>query len=210
MLVKDWMTAKVTTIAPDTPVLEAGKVMKAGGFRRLPVVDRGKLVGIVTDRDLKEAAPSDVTSLSIWELNYLLTKLRVKEVMNSPVITVTPEDMLESAALVMADKRIGGLVVMDGAEVTGIITITDVLRAFIEILGLSEGGLRVTVQSSDVPGQVEKVGAAAKPSNVVSIATVGRGDGTRRMLIRVKGDQTQSFPDRLKQAGFEILSVREA
>lgn len=209
MLVKDWMTREVTTAAPDTPVLEAGKIMKEGGFRRLPVVDRGKLIGIVTDRDLKEAAPSDVTSLSIWELNYLLTKLRVKEVMSSPVITVAPGDILEAAAMTMADKRIGGLVVVDGSKVAGIITVTDVLRAFIEILGLAEGGLRVTIQARDVPGQVEMIGAAARPSNVVSMATIGHTDGTRRLLIRVKGDQAEGFPDRLKKAGFEVLGVRE-
>src|SRR5690606_30853671 len=99
MLVSEWMTVEPRTVTPDTPVMEAMQYLRDGGYRRLPVTRNGPLVGIVTDRDLKEATPSKATTRSIYELNYLLSKLQVKDVMKSPVITVRAEDPIEQAAL---------------------------------------------------------------------------------------------------------------
>ena len=101
MLVQDWMTPAPLTFAPNTVVLEALKLLQKRGFRRLPVVDGATLVGIVTDKDLKDAMPSKATTLSVWEMNYLLAKLTVREVMASPVKTCRASDTLESAALIM-------------------------------------------------------------------------------------------------------------
>jgi len=178
MLVRDWMTKDPLTVAPDTPVLEAINLLKNKGFRRLPVVKDGKLVGLVTDKDLKDAMPSKATTLSVWEMNYLLSKLTVQEVMAKPVITVEADAPLEKAALLMEEKKIGGLPVMDGEKLVGIITVTDVLRAFIEVLGLKMGGLRITVDIPDVPGALAQMARAVPPANIVSIATAAlRGPG---------------------------------
>jgi len=209
MLVRDWMTPNPTTITPDTPVLDAIKLLKDQGYRRLPVVDGNKLVGIVTDKDLKDAMPSKATTLSVWELNYLLSKLTVAEVMAKPVITVEADEPLEEAALLMEEYRIGGLPVMEKGTLVGIITITDVLKAFIEVMGLREGGLRLTLDVADEPGALERLGAAVKPSNIVSVATAGRRDGKRVIVIRVTGEQIETVVDRLKAAGEEVLDVRE-
>jgi acetoin utilization protein AcuB len=132
MLVRDIMTKSPIAVSPSTILPEAMRLMKQHGFRRLPVLKSRKLVGIVTDRDLKEAMPSDATSLSVWELNYLLSKLEVSEVMQSPVISATETMPVRDAAKLMLEKKIGGLPVMNKGTLTGIITVTDLLRAFIE------------------------------------------------------------------------------
>lgn len=134
MFVKDWMTKDPVTVSSKTAMFEAQELLKKGGFRRLPVVDDGKLVGIVTDRDFKQAAPSDATSLSIYELSYLLNKLTVKSIMHKPVITVKPEDDIKWAAMLIEEKKISGLAVVDKHDLVGIITITDVLRGLLVML----------------------------------------------------------------------------
>lgn len=101
MLVRDWMTPNPVSVSPDTPVLDALKLLKEHSFRRLPVMDGQNLVGIVTDKDLKDAMPSKATTLSVWELNYLLAKLTVHEVMAKPVITIEADQPLEGVALLL-------------------------------------------------------------------------------------------------------------
>lgn len=140
MLVSDWMVGEPVTVTPETKLFEAQKTMRDGGFRRLPVVSQGRLVGIVTDRDLREAAPSRATTLSVFELNYLLSRLTVKDVMKVPVLTVSPDDPVERAALLMNEHKISGLPVVDGTALVGIITITDLLQAFVTLLELRDGG----------------------------------------------------------------------
>ena len=135
MLIKDRMTRSPITAPPEIPMQEALKLMRERGIRRLPVVDKkGKLVGIVSDRDLLHASPSDATSLSVWELNYLLSKVTLKELMTTPVITVTPETPVQEAARIMAEKKIGGLPVVQAGKVVGIITETDLFRVLLELL----------------------------------------------------------------------------
>ena len=209
MLVREWMTPDPVTIAPDTPVLEAIKLLKEKGFRRLPVVEGGRLVGIVTDKDLKDAMPSKATTLSIWELNYLLSKLTVSEVMAKPVITVGADEPLEEAALLMEEYKVGGLPVLEGDRLVGIITITDVLRAFIEVMGMREGGVRITFDVPDRPGALAQAAQAVPPANIVSVATAGKHDGMRRIVMRVTGEDAESVPDRLKAAGEVVVDVRK-
>jgi len=135
MLIKDRMTRPPITAPPEMPMQEALKLMRERGIRRLPVVDKkSKLVGIVSDRDLLHASPSDATSLSVWELNYLLSKVTLKELMTTPVITVTPETPVQEAARIMAEKKIGGLPVVQAGKVVGIITETDLFRVLLELL----------------------------------------------------------------------------
>ncbi|RTH40455.1 CBS and ACT domain-containing protein [Thermus scotoductus] len=208
MLVRDWMTKDPLTVAPDTPVLEAINLLKNKGFRRLPVVKDGKLVGLVTDKDLKDAMPSKATTLSVWEMNYLLSKLTVQEVMAKPVITVEADAPLEKAALLMEERKIGGLPVMEGEKLVGIITVTDVLRAFIEVLGLKMGGLRITVDIPDVPGALAQMARAVPPANIVSIATAAHLNGYQHLVLRVVGEDVEGVPDRLRAAGERVVDVR--
>ena len=135
MLIKDRMTKPPITAPPEMPIQEALKLMRERGIRRLPVVDKkGKLIGIVLDRDLLHASPSDATSLSVWELNYLISKVTLKDVMTKNVITVTPETPVQEAARIMAEKKIGGLPVVQSGKVIGVITETDLFRVLLELL----------------------------------------------------------------------------
>lgn len=130
-LVKDWMTPDPITIAPSTTLPEAHRLMKECNIRRLPVVDNGRLVGIVTLGDIREASPSNATALSIFELNYLLSRLTVGEMMTRDPICVAPGMSIEAAARLMLEHKIGGLPVIDGTCVVGIITESDIFRLLV-------------------------------------------------------------------------------
>jgi len=135
MRVRALMTGATITVPPDTPVLDARQLMAKERIRHLLVTDGGELVGIVTDRDIRLNMPSPATSLSVWELNHLLTKLTVDEVMTRSVMTVGPDREASDAARLMLDHRIGALPVVDGGVLIGIVTETDLLRAFVESAG---------------------------------------------------------------------------
>lgn len=128
-LVKDWMTAEVVTVDADTGLMDADHVMRDNGVRRLPVVENGRLVGIVTYGDIREARPSAATSLSTWEMNYLLTRLKIEAVMTKDPITIKPDAIMGEAAALMLNNRISGLPVVDAeGKVVGILTESDIFR----------------------------------------------------------------------------------
>ena len=209
MFVAQWMTPAPQSVGSKTPVMEAMQLLRKGGYRRLPVVDGGRLVGIVTDRDLKNATPSSANTLSVYELNYLLSKLTVREVMTQPVVTVSPADPVEQASLLMEEHKISGLPVVEGGKLTGILTITDLLRAFVAMLGLREGGTRVTVNLPDEPGVLARAASAAAPSNIIAVVTAGVQAGSHRELVlRVVGEESAAFPERLRAAGLEVTDIR--
>ena len=137
MRVKDLINGPPITIGPDTPVLEARRVMQTRAIRHLLVVDDDRLVGIVTDRDIRLNMPSPATALSVWEVNYLLARLTVREVMTTSVIVVDPERDARQAAALLVTERIGALPVLDGECLVGIVTETDFLRAFVEQASLA-------------------------------------------------------------------------
>ena len=130
-LVKDWMTPDPITIAPTTTLPEANRLMKECNIRRLPIVENGRLVGIVTLGDVREASPSTATSLSIYELNYLLSRLTVGQIMTHDPISITPDTSIEAAARLMLEHKIGSLPVVDGTRVVGIITESDIFRLLV-------------------------------------------------------------------------------
>lgn len=209
MLVREWMTPDPQTVNASTPVMEAMQRLREGGFRRLPVMQNGRLIGIVTDRDLKEATPSKATTLSIYELNYLLSKLVVKDVMRSPVITVRVDDPIEQAALLMEEHRVSGLPVLEDGKLIGILTITDLMRALVSFLGLREGGKRVTVDLPDEPGVLARVANQGAPSNIVAAVTTGIQAGhKRRLVLRATGEGAETFAERLRAAGIEVVDAR--
>ncbi len=141
MLVREFMQDQPVTITPDTPLLEAEWRMQEGGFRHLPIVDAyDRLVGIVSDRDLREAAPSDANTLSRQELTYLLSRLRVKDVMKAPVVTARPSEPAETAAIRMRENKIGALPVVEDDRLVGIVTTSDLLDALVRMLQNQRSG----------------------------------------------------------------------
>jgi len=136
-LVRDWMTPDPVTIDPRTTLPEANRLMKECNIRRLPVVENGHLVGIVTLGDIREASPSSAATLSIYELNYLISRLTIGEIMTRDPITIPPDTSIEAAARLMLEHKIGGLPVVDGQKVVGVITESDIFRLLV-----TEGELR--------------------------------------------------------------------
>jgi len=209
MLVRESMTRDPAVVNGQTPVMEAMQRLREGGYRRLPVVEQGRLVGIVTDRDLKEATPSSATTLSVYELNHLLSRMRVGDVMSTGLVTVAEDDPIEQAALAMEENRISGLPVVAGERLVGILTITDLLRAFVGFLALREGGTRVTVDVPDTPGVLARIARAGPPSNIVAAVTSQpTSANVRRLVLRVVGEGAEGFPERLASAGLDVVDVR--
>lgn len=208
MFVAQWMTPAPKSVGGKTPVMEAMQLLRRGGYRRLPVIDEGRVVGIVTDRDLKEATPAAVNTLSVYELNYLLSKLTVREVMTSPVVTVADDDPVEQASLLMEEHKISGLPVVAGGRLVGMLTISDLLRAFVAMLGLQGGGVRVSVRLPDAPGALARAAGAAAPANIVAVVTAGASEGYRELVFRVAGDGAEGFPERLRAAGLTVRDIR--
>ena len=146
MYIRDIMTTNVVTIPSSTSVAEARRIMAVHGFSRLPVVDKGKLVGMVTARLLEKVAPSKATSLTMWELSYLLSKTTVEEIMVRDVVTVTPDITVEESVALAQSHKVGALVVIEGGRVVGISTTRDLFyKMFNPILGLGEPGTRIEV-----------------------------------------------------------------
>ena len=191
MLIKDWMTKDPVTITEDTSMIKAIHIMKERRFRRIPVVTNGRLVGMVTDRDLKEASPSKATTLDVHELYYLLAELQVKEIMSRNPVSVLANDTVEHAAQVMLEHTISGLPVVDeDGKVVGIITQSDVFRAFMHITGVLQGGVQFALRLEDRPGLIKEVvdllrARGARFVSLLSSYTAAQ-EGFRDVYIRVK------------------------
>lgn len=212
MLVKDRMTTNPVTIAPDMPVAEALSFMRQNNVRRFPVVNkRNKLVGIVSEKDLLYASPSPATSLSVYEVGYLLSKLKVEEIMSRDVTTVTPDAPLEEAARIMADNRIGALPVMDGNKLVGIITETDIFKTFLEMMGARHPGIRLTIHLHDEPGVLSRIGRsiAAVGGDIIALGTFYEKDNTRALMIKVHKAPQKALIKALEDIGAEVVDVRE-
>lgn len=212
MLVKDWMTKDPVTITDETSMMKAIHMMKERRFRRLPVLRDGKLVGLVTDRDLKEASPSKATTLDVHELYYLLAELQIKEIMSRNPVSVSPEDTVEHAAQLMLEKTISGLpVVEDDGHLVGIITQSDVFKAFINITGVKQGGVQFALRLEDRPGLIKEVVdlLRAKGARFVSLLShyASAREGYRDVYIRVKNlapDAAQAAKEELAKQ-YEVL-----
>ncbi|GER79968.1 MAG: CBS domain-containing protein [Anaerolineales bacterium] len=189
------MSRPPITIGPEMSINDALALFKKERIRRAPVIKGGKLVGIVSEKDLLNASPSPATTLSIWEMNYLLSKLTVAEVMTKNVITVAEDTPIEEAARIMADNKIGGLPVVKGARVVGIITETNLFKMFLELMGARERGVRATALIEDQPGMLAKVTRtiADAGGNFIAFGQfVGEDVNTRVITFKVNGmDQAQ-------------------
>ena len=174
MLVKNWMSKKVITIDADDSMQDAMGLLKEHGIRRLPVMKKGKLVGIVTDRDLKKASASDATTLEIHELLYLLTAVKVKDIMTKDPITVPPDYTVEETAQVLLEGKISGAPVVDhSGKVVGVITQSDLFRVLISLTGIENGGIQFGLQVEDRAGSIKEVADIVRQygGRMVSILT---------------------------------------
>lgn len=196
MLVRKWMTANPIVLDEGASLSEAINLLKQNKIRRLPVLKKGNLVGIISDRDLKEASPSKVTSLDIWELHYLMSKIKVKTIMTKKPITVSPETTIERAAIVMFDNKIGGLPVIDSAgNLVGILTEQDVFKALINMTGARFAAYRISIIIEDVPGTVREVMDVMRKHhfkyNSILTTLQGMEKGYREVLIRFQTDEEE-------------------
>jgi acetoin utilization protein AcuB len=160
MFVGERMSRPVISVAPETPVHDALAMFKKEHIRRAPVIKDGKLLGIVTENDLRNASPSPATTLSVWELNYLISKVTVKQVMSKKVKTIDVDTPIEEAARIMTDFAIGGMPVTRDGKIVGMITETDLFKVFLELMGAREKGVRVSALVEDKPGQLVKISKA--------------------------------------------------
>jgi acetoin utilization protein AcuB len=214
MFVADRMSEPAVTITPDTLFEDALKLMRDHQFRRLPVVNReGKLVGIVSERDLLHAAPSSATSLSVWEVHYLLSKLQVRGLMTKDVITTTPGTPLEDAAALMAENKIGGLPVMDEhSHVIGVITETDVFRTFVELFAAGHPGLRLTLQVPERMGVLLELCRAVFDlgGSIVSVGSFsGHRSGERGLVVKVRDVDKDQLVSALETVGDHVTDARD-
>ena len=214
---KGFMREKIqrnpVTISPDASFFEARNLIHEKGIRHLPVVDKnGKLVGIVTDRDIREAAPSDATLLSVQELNYLLGKLKVSSFMTpkEKLITIAPDTIIEEAVQLMHDHKIGCLPVTEGEKLYGIFTETDALDHLVDIFGLKQKGTRLTLTLEDKPGTMLGILEVFKKHNINIISIVTPSfmvEGKRIVAIRIKTEDYKDIVKDLEKAGYDVLSI---
>ncbi|HLF74435.1 MAG TPA: CBS domain-containing protein [Anaerolineales bacterium] len=213
MLVGERMSRPVISVSPDTPINEALAMFKKEHIRRAPVMKDAKLVGIVSERDLLNASPSSVTTLSIWEMHYLISKVTVKQVMSKKVITVSKDTPIEEAARIMADNKIGGLPVVDSGKVVGIITETDLFKIFLELMGARQKATRVTTQIEDKPGVLAKLtkAIAENGGNFLSFGMFSGPDAnSRTVTFKVEGIKKEEIKKVLGTAVIKFWDIRQS
>jgi acetoin utilization protein AcuB len=214
MLIKDWMATTILTVDANTSVMRAGRTMKDNNIRRLPVVSQGKLAGIITDRDLKEASPSSKTDMDLHEMYYLLSEMKVKDVMTEAPIRLHLDDTLEKAALVMLTEKISGVVVVDKDEnLVGLLSESDVLRGFIHATGIQDGAFQIVMDMSDAGGSVSRLIDVLRQNRARVLSILTSFDdapaGSKRVSVRIMpydrevGDLIKELED---MDGYNIVS----
>jgi acetoin utilization protein AcuB len=212
MLVKERMSRPVITIHPDLPMQDALNLMRKEKIRRLPVVNKqGRLIGIVSENDLLHASPSDATSLSVWELNYLLHKTTVAQIMTTNVISISEDTPIEEAARIMSDNKIGGLTVVRENKVVGIITETDLFKIFLEMLGARESGIRLAALVPDKAGELSQLTTAIfnAGGNILALGTfMGESSENREVTIKVSGINPHQLENAINPYVDRIIDIR--
>ena len=213
MLVRERMTPNPVVVHLDTSFEDALQLLREKKIRRLPVVDKqGNLVGIVVEKDLLYASPSPATSLSVFEVHYLLSKLQVKDVMTKRVITVGEDCPLEEAARIMVDHKIGSLPVLRGKQVVGIITETDIFKVMAEALGGRAKGVRVVLRVANQKGVLATLAGkvAEAGGNIVSLAVFLSGDEKHREItFKAQDAERDALVKAVEQTGAQVIDVRE-
>lgn len=210
MSVKDYMTKEVISISPEESVAHAADLMRDKGLRRLPVIEKGQLVGLVTEGTMADASPSKATSLSIYEMNYLLNKTKIRDIMIRQVVTVEPDASLEDAIYEMMTYKVGILPVVQNNQVVGIITDRDVFKAFLEVSGYGVEGIRVVLLADNAVGVLAKIADCLSQENLNIRRTVVANRSNGKTVIEMQLDGTtapQWLSERLAAAGITVESV---
>jgi len=210
MSVKDFMTRKVVYISPDTTIAHAADLMREQDLHRLPAIENDKLVGLVTEGTIAEASPSKATSLSIYEMNYLLNKTKVKDVMIKDVITVSAYASLEDATYLMYKNKVGILPVVDNDQLYGVITDRDIFAAFLQVSGYGEEGVRARFIVDNKAGELEKIIrlVSDKEYNIVSTVQIATKSGKVVIEVQIEGKvDLEEVRSLFEDAGIEVDSL---
>lgn len=209
MFVQDYMSVSPVTVAPESTLGEALRLMKEHSIRRLPVLSKGEIVGLVTEQDLMKASPSPATSLSVWEINYLFPKIKIKDIMTKEIFTVSPETILEEAALIMDEKRISTLPVLKGKQLVGIITESDIFKAFIDVLGLNHPSVRVTLLVDDRVGVLKEVAEVIDAAGINILSTIVQrfSDSRVNLTLRLDTEDVEVVDRVFKGAGMQVMHI---
>ena len=204
MLVKNWMSKNVITVDRNDSMQDALKYLKEHDIRMLPVMKKGKLVGIITDRDLKRASASDATTLEVHELLYLLSKIKVKDIMTRDVITVPPDFTVEETAQVLQKNRISGAPVIDAnGQLVGTITQTDLFRVLISLTGVGNGGIQFGFQVEDRPGSIKVVADIIRSYGGRMVSILSSYDevpeGYRKVYIRMRSIERSELQNLIQE-----------
>ena len=211
MLVGERMSHPVLTVSPDMSALDAQAFMRREHIRRAPVIQDGKLVGIVTEGDLLNASPTQATLLSVWEINYLVSKIKVSQVMSKKVMTIAEDTPIEEAARVMIDNKVGGLPVTREGKVVGIITETDLFKVMLEMLGARQRGVRASVLVPNVAGEIAELSKAIFEAggNIIALGTFAGDDpSTAELAFKVVGPDEASLRSVLTPLVTKIKDIR--
>lgn len=215
MLVKNWMSKEVITVDADDSMQNAIYIMQEQDIKILPVMKNGNIVGIITDRDLKKASPSDATTLDMHELLFLVSKIKVRDLMKKPVYTVRPDHTIEEAAVILLEKKISGLPVVDeNNRLVGIITRSDIFRMFISLRGLGEKGMQFAVRIKDMPGIIKEIREliheyGGRTASILSSSNTAP-DGYLNFYFRIYNidrEKLSSLLDRIREKGTLIYMV---
>jgi acetoin utilization protein AcuB len=211
MKIRDIMSTNVVTATEDTLVNDAKKIMEAHRIRRLPVMKKDKLVGLVTKHMLLEAAPSPATSLNIWELNYLLSKMTVKEIMIKNPFTISPDMPVEEALQLGQDKGFGAFPVVEDGRLVGVVTESDIVRMMTRVLGVRDKGKRIDIRASAQFGNMKRIMDIldSKKTVLLSMMTLPPEEDTADWLVmlRVRSEDAEPISSELESSGFTVTYV---
>jgi len=211
MRIRDIMSTNVVSVDEKTLVGDARKIMEAHRIRRLPVMRKEKLVGLVTKHMLLEAAPSPATSLSIWELNYLLAQMTVKDIMVKKPYTISPDMPAEEALQLGQEKGYGGFLVAEDGRLVGIVTESDIVRIMTRVLGVKEKGKRIDIRTSNKFGNMKKIMEILDKNKTVllSMMTLPPEEWEENWLVmlRLKSEDAGPIAMELGSSGFNVTYV---
>lgn len=213
MFVGERMSHPVIAVSPEVPIHDVLVMFKKEHIRRAPVMKDDKMVGIVSERDLLNASPSPVTSLSVWEMNYLISKVTVKQVMSKKVKTIDIDTPIEEAARIMADSKIGGMPVVRSGKVVGMITETDLFKIFLELMGARTKAIRVTAEIEDHPGQLAKItkAIAEEGGNFISFGQFsGTDPSTKILTFKIAGVKKDNVQKALSKYVKKFWDIRQS
>lgn len=212
MLVRNWMTNEIITASPETSLLKLGKMMKDHDIRRIPIVDKNNiLIGIVSDRDIRDASPSKATTLDMYEIHYLLAEIKAKDIMTARPKTIKPTDTVEKAAMIMLDNKIGGLpVVGEDNKIVGIISEQDVFKVLVMTTGVREGGFQLALDIPNKAGAMRPIFDLLRQrgARIISVLSINNDTGERTIFIRLREMDSRESEEELVEAVKQIARLQ--